>query len=80
MTDAVQETLVKSLLTSHSNTQNTIKGIDLEIIVYEDPPWQLRDVLWHIAVWDRQVTKSLVSSTSSAATILSVHTTRVLHS
>jgi hypothetical protein len=54
-----QEQLSKLLLTSYSTTLNVIDGIDLKIIVYSDPAWQLRDVLWHIAVWDRQVTKSI---------------------
>ena len=58
-----QEQLSKSLLTSYSTTLNAIKGNDLKIIVYEDPAWQLRDVLWHIAVWDRQVTKSIQAFT-----------------
>jgi hypothetical protein len=51
------------LITSYSTTLNATKGIDLKIIVYEDPPWELRDVLWHIAIWDRQVTKSIQSFT-----------------
>lgn len=66
MTDAVQEKLVNSLLTSHSNTQNTIRGVDLEIVVYQDPPWQIRDVLWHIAIWDRQVTQSIRAFTDGS--------------
>lgn len=54
-----QAQLVNSLSTSYSTTLNAIKGFDLETLVYDEPPWQIRDVLWHIAVWDRQVTKSI---------------------
>jgi hypothetical protein len=61
MPNTNQEQLINSLVTSHSSIQNTIKGVDLEIVVYDDPPWQIRDVLWHIAIWDRQVTKSILA-------------------
>ena len=61
MTIAVQKRLVNSLTTSFLRTKEVIMEVDLERTIYEDPPWQIRDILWHIAVWDRQVTKSIIA-------------------
>lgn len=54
-----REYLSKLLSDSHSDTQSTIEGTDLEWVVYGDSGWRIRDVIGHIAEWDRQVTKSL---------------------
>ncbi len=57
---AAEKTQLLNLLTSsHTATQNAIEGVDLEIVVYENPSWQIRDIIWHLAAWDRQVTKSI---------------------
>ena len=44
---------------SHSAIQSIIEGINLELRVYSDSDWQIRDILGHITTWDREVTKSL---------------------
>jgi hypothetical protein len=59
MTSPQKTDLVDLLAQSFSATQTLLNEIDLEMVVYENPPWQVRDILWHIAVWDRQVTKSI---------------------
>ena len=59
MADAFKEQLINSLTQSFINMQSTLKGIDLDLIIYEESSWQVRDILWHLAVWDRQVTKSI---------------------
>jgi hypothetical protein len=28
-------------------------------VVFEDPEWQVRDIIWHLAAWDRQVAQSI---------------------
>jgi hypothetical protein len=61
MAQGNQSQLVNSLAQSYSKLQSTIRGNDLETVIYEDPTWQIRDILWHIAVWDRQVTKSILA-------------------
>lgn len=49
-----------SLLTdSHSALQTILEGIDLEMSVHSDSDWRIRDVLGHIATWDREVIRSL---------------------
>jgi len=51
--------LLEKLTESHSAIRAAIKGIDLELRVYSDGDWQVRDILGHIATWDREVTRSL---------------------
>lgn len=59
MTAINQKDLLNQLNTSHTTTQKSLEGVDLETVVYENPTWQIQDVVWHIAVWDRQATKSI---------------------
>jgi len=51
--------LLERLAESHLAIQTNLEGIDLEMGVYTDSDWQIRDILGHIATWDREVTKSL---------------------
>jgi len=51
--------LLEKLSEAHSATRAILKGVDPEIRVYTDTDWRIRDILGHIATWDRQVAKSL---------------------
>jgi hypothetical protein len=51
--------LLEKLTETHSAILSIIEGIDLELRVYTDSDWRIRDILGHIATWDREVTKSL---------------------
>jgi hypothetical protein len=51
--------LLKKLTETHSAIQTIVEGNDLELRVYSDTDWRIRDILGHIATWDREVTKSL---------------------
>jgi len=44
---------------THFAIKIILEGIDLELRVYTDTDWRIRDILGHIATWDREVTKSL---------------------
>ena len=60
MTPAEEKRRILDLLTqSHFVTRSTLEGIDLECHVYADSGWRIRDIIGHIATWDRQVAKSL---------------------
>jgi hypothetical protein len=59
MTAEDKQFLIKLLSDSHTATQATIEGLDPEWPVYEDTGWRIRDIIGHIATWDRQVTQSL---------------------
>jgi hypothetical protein len=59
MTKADKNELLERLANSHVAIRKIVAGRDLEIQVYSDPDWRIRDILGHIATWDREVTKSL---------------------
>ncbi|TET83532.1 MAG: DinB family protein [Anaerolineales bacterium] len=59
MNDGMKDDLLKKLTDSHSATRAILKGVDPEIRVYTDTDWRIRDIIGHIATWDRQVAKSL---------------------
>ena len=59
MKSSIKDGLLDRLAESHSATERIIEGIDLELRVYSDTDWQIRDILGHIATWDREVAKSL---------------------
>jgi hypothetical protein len=51
--------LLELLIQTHFTTRKALEGVDLELPVYADSGWRIRDILGHIATWDRQVAKSL---------------------
>jgi uncharacterized damage-inducible protein DinB len=54
-----KERLLDLLADSHSNLRATIEGIDPELRVHSDTGWRIRDIVGHIATWDREVAKSI---------------------
>ena len=59
MTSKDTNYLLDMLDKTHSELRAKIKGVNLEIPVYEEGEWQIRDVIGHIAIWDREVVKSI---------------------
>lgn len=59
MTSEEERRLLDLLTQSYSAAHATLEGIDLEIRVYPDSGWRIRDILGHIATWDREVANSL---------------------
>lgn len=55
--------LLDLLTETHSAVQATVVEIDAEMPVYKDTDtgtdWRVRDIVGHIATWDREVTRSL---------------------
>lgn len=51
--------LLDLLNESHSAMRGTIEGVDMGMRIYIDTGWRIQDILAHIAVWDRQVAKSI---------------------
>ena len=54
--------LVELLTQTHTTTDALLDGINLDLRVYPDSGWRIRDILGHIATWDREVAKSLIAS------------------
>ncbi len=63
MTEKDKKYLLDLLTETHSAVQATVMEIDPEMRVYTDADtgtgWRARDILGHIATWDREVTKAL---------------------
>ena len=58
MSNSTKSDLLDLLAQSFSATQALLDEVDLETVVYENPDWRVQDVIWHLAVWDRQVAQS----------------------
>ncbi len=59
MTFEDKKRLLDLLTETHSAIRSTLEGIDPEMHVYPDAGWRIRDIIGHIATWDRQVAKSI---------------------
>lgn len=59
MTVGEKNRLLDLLTETYSTFLAAVEGIDPEMGVYTDSDWRVRDVIWHLATWDRQVAKSL---------------------
>jgi hypothetical protein len=55
----VKTSLLTSLSDTHTATREILKDADLEICVFSDTNWRIRDIIGHIATWDRILAKSL---------------------
>ncbi len=59
MNDRDKNHLIDRLVETHSSIRTAIEETDLDICVYTDADWRIKDIIGHIATWDRQVAKSL---------------------
>ena len=59
MTTEEKKRLIDLLTESQSANRAIVQEIDPDMRVYKDPDWRVRDILGHLATWDRQVTRSL---------------------
>ncbi len=48
-----KENILTRLSDSHSELEQTLEGLDLELVIHPDTDWRIRDILGHIASWDR---------------------------
>ena len=51
--------LLDSLTGTHLVTRTTLDDVDLEMPVYKNTGWRVRDIVGHIATWDQEIAKSL---------------------
>jgi hypothetical protein len=61
MDSGMKHDLLERLAQSFQALKATLEGVDLELRVYPDSDWRIRDILGHLATWDREVTKSLLA-------------------
>jgi len=55
----VKTSLLTRLRETHTATREILNGVDLEISVFSDTNWRIRDILGHIATWDRVLANAL---------------------
>jgi hypothetical protein len=51
--------LLEKLTETHRATRVLLDSVDLEMPVYKDTGWRVRDIVGHLATWDQEVAKSL---------------------
>jgi hypothetical protein len=59
MTVEEKKYLIDLLSESQTITLAALQGIDPETLIYAQSDWTIRDIVGHLATWDRQVTKSI---------------------
>jgi len=59
MTVEEKKRLIDLLSESQSVTLAALEGVDLEMRIYAESDWTIRDIIGHLATWDGQVTKSI---------------------
>lgn len=55
----VKISLLTRLSKTHTATRDILNEVDLEICVFSDTNWRIRDILGHIATWDRVLANAL---------------------
>lgn len=53
--------LINRLGESHKTLRAAFKDTDLELVIHPATGWRIKDILGHIATWDRQAASSLVA-------------------
>ena len=48
-----KENILTRLSDSHTDLEQALEGLDLDLVIHPDTGWCIRDILGHIATWDR---------------------------
>ncbi len=59
MNAEVKTSLLTRMSKTHNSTREIIAGVDLEMIVFSDTKWRIRDILGHVATWDSVLANAL---------------------
>ena len=51
--------LEENLTQAHLAIRTTLEKVDMDMSVYQDSGWCVRDIIGHIATWDRETARSL---------------------
>ena len=54
-----KEDIIKRLSDTHTALEDAIMGLDLDLVVHTDTDWRIRDLLGHIATWDRVLIRAI---------------------
>ena len=70
MTIENKEDILKQLVETHRGLEEAIDGMDLELVIHPETKWTLKDILGHIATWDRVLIKAINSFLSGSEYII----------
>ncbi|MCP4142462.1 MAG: hypothetical protein GY755_19665 [Chloroflexi bacterium] len=59
MPEKDKKNLLEKLNKAHFATRETLEKVDLEMVVFEDSGWRVREIIGHIATWNQETAKSL---------------------
>jgi len=59
MTIENKEDILKQLDETHHDLEKAIEGLDLELVINAGTDWRIRDILGHIATWDRVLIRAI---------------------
>jgi hypothetical protein len=48
-----KEDILQRLSEAHRALKETIEGLELDLVIHDDTQWRIRDIIGHIATWDR---------------------------
>jgi len=54
-----KENIIRRLSETHTALEEVIEGLDLDQVIHTDTDWRIRDILGHIATWDRVLIHSI---------------------
>ena len=54
-----KETILIRLSNSHTELGQALEGLDLDLVIHTETDWRIRDILGHIATWDRVLIHSI---------------------
>jgi len=54
-----KENIIRRLSETHTALEEVIESLDLDQVIHTDTDWRIRDILGHIATWDRVLIHSI---------------------
>ncbi len=71
MTKEIKEEILQRLSETHDDLEKTIEGLDLDLVIHADTDWRIRDILGHIATWDRVLIHAIQSFLEGSEYVIS---------
>ena len=56
-----KQMIIRKLEDTHAELEGTLEALDLEMVIHTETNWRIRDILGHIATWDRVLIRSIKS-------------------
>jgi hypothetical protein len=66
----LKENLLSRLADTHTELAQVVEGLDLDLVIHDDTEWRIRDILGHIATWDRVLIRAIQTYLSGSEHII----------